>query len=95
MELKYVKPLKMWFPPNVLRPQKCIDGLKKYENDWLYPFSLIESPETKLCVQAGGHLGYWPLMLAKKFAHVVTFEPEPYAYAALAKNIGKLKREPA
>jgi FkbM family methyltransferase len=41
----------------------------------------------KLCVQAGGHIGIWPLALAWMFDGVITFEPQPAAFAALGRNI--------
>lgn len=38
-------------------------------------------------VQAGGHVGVWPLELAARFDRVWTFEPDEACYAALAKNV--------
>lgn len=34
-------------------------------------------------VQAGGHVGVWPLLLAKKFATVHTFEPDEACFRAM------------
>lgn len=39
-----------------------------------------------VAVQAGGHVGVWPWSLAKHFATVYTFEPEPANFAALVAN---------
>lgn len=41
----------------------------------------------RLCIQAGGYIGTWPIALAKYFAEIHTFEPVPDLYGALAKNI--------
>jgi FkbM family methyltransferase len=38
------------------------------------------------CVQAGGNLGIFPKFLARHFATVYTFEPEPELFAALCFN---------
>lgn len=38
-------------------------------------------------VQAGGHCGAWPLWLAKHFACVHTWEPDPENFACLAGNV--------
>lgn len=40
-------------------------------------------------IQAGGHLGLWPLTLVKHFARVVTFEPDEENYACMRKNIAE------
>lgn len=40
-----------------------------------------------IAVQAGGHLGLWPRQLAKQFALVYTFEPQPSMFACLERNI--------
>ena len=40
----------------------------------------------RVCVQAGGHVGLWPLALSDSFAAVYTFEPEAENFANLARN---------
>lgn len=45
---------------------------------------------TGVCVQAGGFLGMWPRRLAKFFEYVYTFEPVPYLYECLKKNVAHL-----
>lgn len=46
-------------------------------------------PETRraVCVQAGGRLGLWPIELARHFAEVHTFEPDPTNFACLEANV--------
>lgn len=38
------------------------------------------------CVQAGGNVGIWPLLLAEKFNYVHTFEPDALNFECLVKN---------
>jgi FkbM family methyltransferase len=39
------------------------------------------------CVQAGGNMGVWPWLLAKKFSRVHTFEPDARCLPHLTKNL--------
>jgi FkbM family methyltransferase len=39
-----------------------------------------------VCVQAGGHVGLWPLKLAQSFERVLSFEPEPALFESLRLN---------
>lgn len=48
--------------------------------------------ERKLAVQAGGHVGLFPLALAKHFERVITFEPCPLNFQCLMKNIAGNER---
>lgn len=41
---------------------------------------------TKVCVQAGGHIGLWPRELARLFRRVYTFEPNRENFAALQRT---------
>lgn len=45
----------------------------------------------RTAIQAGGHVGLYPLELAKAFRQVVTFEPGPATFAALEKNVAHLR----
>jgi FkbM family methyltransferase len=38
-------------------------------------------------IQAGGHVGLWPLELSKHFAEVYTFEPHPDLFLCLVRNV--------
>lgn len=42
-----------------------------------------------LCIQAGGHVGLWPLNLAESFDRVLTYEPDPALFECLEKNTAK------
>lgn len=41
-------------------------------------------------VQAGGNMGVWPWLLAKKFKGVLTFEPDPVCFECLKANTAGL-----
>ena len=41
----------------------------------------------RMCVQAGGNMGVWPWLLAKKFARVYTFEADPRMFDFLVENL--------
>lgn len=85
--MKLHEPSGLWFPDTEVRPQKMYDGLMKYVDDPKFFLSLL-APKAKkrVCIQAGGHIGVWPLNLAKHFREVYTFEPDPPVYEALRKN---------
>ncbi len=38
------------------------------------------------CIQAGGNWGYWPMMFAKLFGTVYSFEPDGICFACLTHN---------
>jgi FkbM family methyltransferase len=40
-----------------------------------------------VAIQAGGHIGVWPVKLSRVFATVYTFEPDAANFAALAHNV--------
>ena len=42
-----------------------------------------------VCVQAGGHVGLWPIRLSAFFAEVLTFEPDPDLFQCLDKNLDR------
>ena len=49
---------------------------------------------TRCCIQAGGHVGHWPVRLSSVFESVVTFEPEPGNFQELesaTKFIGSIQ----
>jgi FkbM family methyltransferase len=58
-------------------------------NDWLSHREKI-FPRVKkfdVVVQAGGNLGLYPKMLAKRFKRVYTFEPHPKSFRCLVQNV--------
>lgn len=43
----------------------------------------------RTAIQAGGHIGTWPVYLAPRFERVITFEPEDENFASLVKNLAE------
>lgn len=52
-------------------------------------FALAHCKRRRTAVQAGGHIGTWPVMLAGLFDQVVTFEPERDNFTALVANLAE------
>lgn len=48
--------------------------------------------DKRTVIQAGGHIGVWPLWLAKEFQRVITFEPDFDNWASLIVNIKQEKK---
>lgn len=44
----------------------------------------------RVCIQAGGCVGIWPLRLSQLFEQVITLEPEPINFQCLRENIGHI-----
>jgi len=58
--------------------------------DTAIPLLLPHLKGRRICIQAGGCLGIWPLRLAQLFDRVITFEPEPTNYYCLQMNTAHL-----
>lgn len=61
-------------PGNYLNKNKDADHAFAHVKNW------------RTVVQAGGHIGTWPVMLAGKFDRVITFEPERENFVCLVRN---------
>lgn len=59
------------------------------ENDRLNePFKVSQYCKNKrLCLQAGGNVGIYPMLFSKIFDNVITFEPEPLNFECMNLNI--------
>lgn len=62
---------------NFLRRSKVIDIALGY----------VPEDRRKAVIQAGGHIGIWPVKLARHFEHVVTFEPDGDNWECMIANI--------
>ena len=58
--------------------------------DTAIPLLLPHLKGRRICIQAGGCLGIWPLRLSQLFDRVITFEPEPTNYYCLQMNTAHL-----
>lgn len=44
-------------------------------------------PSFRNVIQAGGNMGVWPWLMAQRFHHVYTFEPDPRLFGYLCENV--------
>lgn len=81
--MNYVNLDGLWWPEE--EPQKDIEHATARLDaiDAAMPFM----KGTSFCLQAGGWVGIWPLYLSDLFDRVVTFEPVPYLFECMKKNI--------
>lgn len=74
-----------WWPNYDHKPEKCYSLVSRQLSD--ADVAASHAKHKRVCVQAGGHAGLWPLRLAKSFDHVYTFEPEPALFECLRRNV--------
>jgi len=80
MEKKFISGL--WWPStdrhaHMVLPQEAREAI---------PRVLKHLKARRLCLQAGGNAGAYPIMLSGFFDKVITFEPEPENFECLKKN---------
>lgn len=76
----------MKWPADTRESQK-VHALKHVQS---VEYAISVCKRRRTAVQAGGNVGLWPVRLAKSFAAVVTFEPEPISRACLEENVAGL-----
>lgn len=74
-----------WWPDYDHKPETCFMLVNRDCVDSRIATSLCRRVD--VCVQAGGHAGFWPLELSRSFKNVRTFEPEPALFECLARNM--------
>lgn len=79
---------KLWWPDYDKDPVKCLSFVKTGLRDMDIAANICKSRD--VCVQAGGHVGLWPIRLAGLFKRVYTFECDPMLYDCMVKNTAKL-----
>lgn len=77
----------MFWPDYDAAPERTHAYVLKHLGDC--DMTIAATPRRRVCIQAGGHVGYWPLKLAAHFDRVITFEPDPALFACLEKNTAK------
>lgn len=75
----------LWWPDSDVRARPAIVS----ECRQALPVVLPLVKEKRVCVQAGGNVGVYPLALAEHFETVITFEPDAENYDCLAINADK------
>lgn len=83
--ITFRKDFGLWWPDYDHKPEKCFGKVMRDVGDMGVAIKCCR--QKRLCVQAGGHAGVWPLRLAQYFEMVYTFEAEPALYECLTKNI--------
>lgn len=82
--ISYRADLGAWWPDYDHAPVKCMQfvrhGLPAVDRVAHY------CGKMRVAVQAGGHAGFWPMALARHFAHVHTFEPERALFDCMVRN---------
>ena len=74
----------LWWPDYDAGPQKCFAYVKRHLPDC--DVGISHCSRKRIAVQAGGHVGLWPLRIARSFGEVHTFEAEEALYKALVSN---------
>jgi len=87
--ITYRKAFQAWWPDYDHSPEKCFAAVQRGLRDMDIAIGLCKS--RKVCVQAGGHAGLWPLRLSGFFETVYSFECEPILFECMKRNLGKVK----
>jgi FkbM family methyltransferase len=69
----------IWLP-------EIMTGHVRYANGWAELESSIRPRHRRSVIQAGGHIGIFPMELSKIFKRVYTFEPEHENFQCLVRN---------
>lgn len=83
--ITYREDFEAWWPDYDHKPEKCFGFVQGSLHDMLPAIAACRSRE--LCIQAGGHAGFWPRELSKHFKRVITFEPEPDLCECMRRNL--------
>ena len=86
-EIEYREDCGMWWPKFDRKPLSTQHAVKSGIGAVEVLVSFCKRLDT--CVQAGGHMGFWPIKLAKTFKHVHTFEADPIIHKCLELNVEK------
>lgn len=90
-DIFYHEEYKMWWPKFDHNPE----GNKHTIENGIGAIEVLRKhcKSFNTCVQAGGHLGYWPIELSKHFHDVFTFEADPIVFECLRRNIQESRRD--
>lgn len=89
MSVSYRDDFQAWWPDYDHAPEKCFGFVQRGLRDMDIAIGLCK--QRKVCVQAGGHAGFWPLRLSGFFEKVYSFECEPVLFECMKRNVSKAK----
>lgn len=84
--IKFHKDLGIYYPGYATDPHKEWAYVQKRVSDASLVTRFLAPHERLVVVQAGGHVGAWPSLLAQMFCKVITFEAEPTLHQCLEMN---------
>src|SRR5690606_27165262 len=87
--IKFREDFGCWWPDYDIKPEACHKRVVSRVTD--VDIAARMCRQRRVCIQAGGHAGLWPIRLAGMFDRVLTFEPEPALFACLQKNVARSK----
>lgn len=78
----------LWWPEYDEGWRKCHDWVRGRITAMDHAASLAKRVA---CIQAGAHVGMWPIRLADIFERVYAFEPDPHCFEAARHNLAGFK----
>lgn len=88
-KISYREDFGCWWPLYDHKPEKCFKIVQAFLSDMDFALSLVK--DKSVCVQAGGHAGFWPNKLSGHFKTVYTFEPEKMLFECMRRNFGHVQ----
>lgn len=79
----------LWWPKFDSNPQANLAKVRRRETDVMLSVELVT--DRRVVVQAGGHVGIWPLNLSKSFERVYSFEPDQRLFECMMLNVAHVK----
>ena len=76
-----------FFPAYDHKPKKCLEFVQRGLPHMMAACSIAKGHD--VCVQAGGHAGFWADKLSREFSTVYSFEPEPILFECMRRNLDR------
>lgn len=83
-EITFLKEIGLHWPSWDVKTKQNYIYILKYLCDM--DFAITAAKQKNVCIQAGGHVGLWPIRLSQHFEKVITFEAEPSVATCLFQN---------
>jgi FkbM family methyltransferase len=82
--IHFVQSWGLWWPDYDRWPERTYAYVQKHLGDMAMTVQACQ--QRRVVVQAGGHVGLWPLSLAGYFEHVVSCEPDAPLFECMKRN---------